>query len=368
MLDRADLYGPDGFLEGGGLPGDVRGFSPDRINFSGDVTRRQLRRVAADPVVKHLQTSEPATEATWRMIDAEVCAVRPDVTIRVYGHYGTSCDLSLVRWLPNVRRFEVDVHRAERVDELEQLDGLEHLGLAVFEANDLSVLSRITDRLVSLSIGATRSKKPDMASLARFRELRTLHVEGQSKNIDAIADLTDLEDLTLRSVTTPDLRYLRPLPKLWWLDVKLGGIRSLDGATGKPSIKYLELWQIRKFDHGIEGLSDFPGLQHLFLQSLPLVTRFPDMAGSENLQRIELMNLKGLRDFTTIEWLPRLREFSLMEGAPQQPEDLIPVLRNDSLQRAGAWFGSDKRNARFLKLLSEHGKQHWAEPEPFAFT
>ena len=346
---------------------DVRYVSPDRVEFYGPLTARQARRVAADPVVQHFQTSEPATEHVWRTIDAEICASRPDITIRVYGHYGTTCDLSLVRWLPGVRRFEVDVHNVERLDELERLHRLEHLGLAVFEASDLSILSKITDALTSLEIGATRSKRPDMAPLARFRDLRTLYVEGQSKNIEAIAELTELEDLTLRSVTTPDLRYVRPLTKLWSLDIKLGGIRSLAGAVGKASIKYLELWQIRTFE-AIEELGDFPGLQHLFLQSLPLVTRFPDMSRSANLRRIELMNMKGLRDFSSIEPLPGLKEFSLFEGQPQQPEDLIPVLRNDNLERVGAWFGSHHRDERFLELLSEYGKQLWTEHEPFSFA
>lgn len=349
------------------MSADVRYISPDRVGFYGPLAPSQARQVAADPIVKHLQTSEPATEKTWRTIDAEICARRTDITIRVYGHYDTSCDLSLIRWLPNVRRFEVDVHNVERLDELEQLHRLEHLGLAVFESSDLSVLSRVTNTLVSLEIGATRSKKPDMAPLARFRNLRKLYVEGQSKNIEAIADLTELEDLTLRSVTTPDLRYVQPLSKLWSLDIQLGGIRTLDGATGKATIKYLELWQVRTFDT-IEGLGDFPGLQHLFLQSLPLVTRFPDMSRSANLRRIELMNMKGLRDFTSIEQLPGLKEFRLFEGQAQQPDDLIPVLRNDQLERAGAWFGSHKRNDRFLELLSEYGKQPWTEHEPFRFT
>jgi hypothetical protein len=355
-------------LEGDGVTANVQYISSDRVGFYGPLSALQARQVAADPTVKHFQTSEPATEQTWRTIDAEVCARRSDITIRVYGHYGTACDLSLVRWLSNVRRFEVDAHNVQRLDELEQLGRLEHLGLAVFEASDLSILSRVSDTLVSLEIGATRSKKPDMAPLARFRDLRTLYVEGQSKNIEVIAELTKLEDLTLRSVTTPDLRYVQPLTELRSLDIKLGGIRSLDGATGKPSIKYLELWQIRSFDDGIEGLSDFPGLQHLFLQSLRLVTRFPDMSRSERLRRIDLMNVKGLRDFTTIERLKGLEEFSLVEGHGQQPEDLIPVLRNANLRRARAGFGSKRRNDRFLELLSAYGKRHWTEHDAFVFT
>lgn len=341
----------------------------ERLTFEAGVTREQLRAVAADPHVKHLQTAVPAPHETWRLVNDEICVPRPDITIRVFGHYGTRCDLSLARWLPNARRFEIDVHDVDGLDELERLQELEHLGLSVFEATDLSVLSRVTDRLVSLVIGSTRSRRPDMARLTRFRRLQSLYVEGQSRNIQAIAELPALEELTLRSVTTPDLGYLRNLERLWYLDLKLGGIKSLDGATGKSSIKYLELWQIRGFgDVAAEGLCDLPGLQHLYLQSLPNVTFFPDMAVSENLRRITLINMKGLRDLETLEHLPGLREFRLIEGHRQQPEDLCPILRNEVVERAGAWFGSNKRNQRFLELLAEHGKQPWATPDPFVFT
>jgi hypothetical protein len=360
-----EQYGAPGG-KGAVMAGEARIPWGDRVDVSGrPPTRAQCRAVAADPAVAHLQTSTPVSETTWRMIDEEVCAVRPDITVRIYG---SSCDLSLVRSLPHVRRLEIDVLEATGLDELERLSELEHLGLAVFGAGDLGVLGRVTDRLTSLAVGATRSKRPDMAPLARFRGLRVLYVEGQSKGIDAIAALSNLEELTLRSVTTPDLRYLAPLPKLWSLDLKLGGIRSLEGVVGKTSIAYLELWQIRGLEDAVEGLCDLPGLRFLFLQSLPRVARFPDMIRSEHLRRIQLINLKRLRDFTTLEHLPGLREFSLVEGAGQQPEDLVPVLRNPRLERAEAWFGSDVRNRRFLDLLSQHGKEPWTEHEPFDFA
>jgi hypothetical protein len=56
------------------------------------------------------------------------------------------------------------------------------------------------------------------------------------------------------------------------------------------------------------------------------------------------------------------------EAERQQPEDLIPVLRNANLQRARAGFGSKRRNDRFLELLSAYGKQHWTEHDAFVFT
>ena len=94
--------------------------------------------------------------------------------------------------------------------------------------------------------------------------MKTLYIEGQSNGIEVIGQLRGLEDVTLRSIATADLRYLSPLERLWSLDIKLGGIRSFDGIEGRDTIKYLELWQIRELeDANVVAL--LPGLQNVFL-------------------------------------------------------------------------------------------------------
>jgi hypothetical protein len=79
-----------------------------------------------------------------------------------------------------------------------------------------------------------------------------LYLERQQQGIEVLSELKGREDLTLRSITTEGLDYISTLPRLWSLDIKLGGIRNLSAIAGKESIKYLGLWQIR-------GLSDMEG-------------------------------------------------------------------------------------------------------------
>jgi hypothetical protein len=79
--------------------------------------------------------------------------------------------------------------------------------------------------------------------------LRKLYIEGQQNGIAVLGELQGLEDVTLRSISTPGLEYVSNLPRLLSLDIKLGGIQNLSAISGKQSIKYLELWQIK-------GLSD----------------------------------------------------------------------------------------------------------------
>jgi hypothetical protein len=333
---------------------------PAILEFDEAVTPRDLEELARDPRVRVLQRSSPVSEAVWDCVNAHFFAHRPDVQLRVYGHYWSECDLSFATRMTNVRRFAADcLTSATNVECIAAIPNLEMLSLGIFELTDFRVLEDVSRGLTELSLGATRSKKPDLAPLARFRSLRKLFLEGQSKNIEVLSGLRELSDLTLRSITTPDLRYLAPLTNLWSLDIKLGGIRSFTGIEGKASIKYLELWQIR-------GLSDvrivaaLPGLQNLFLQSLPQVTRFPSLRDAAHLRRVLLINMKGLSDFSGLEWAPALEEFGLAEGSAQEPEQLLPVLRNRSVRRVRAHFGSERQNQRFSALREESGKE---EPE-----
>ena len=146
-----------------------------------------------------------------------------------------------------------------------------------------------------LYLGGTKSKKPDLAHLTRFKLLEEIFIEGQKKNIEVLSQLLNLKDVTLRSISTPDIKYLRPLSKMWSLDIKLGGIRNLNGLEGMKHIKYLELWQIRGLSD-IEVISSLTGLQYLFLQSLRQIESLPDLSKLRELKRISLENMGGLKD------------------------------------------------------------------------
>ncbi|MFM8400777.1 MAG: hypothetical protein ACKOAH_23365, partial [Pirellula sp.] len=176
-----------------------------------------------------------------------------------------------------------------------------------------------------------------------------LYLEGHSKNIEVLSELRDLEDVTLRSITTPDLQYLADLPKLWSLDIKLGGIRGFAGVEGKQSIKYLELWQVRDL-RNVDVAGTLAGLQNLFLQSLPHVDSLPGLTDSTALRRIVLENLRGLCDFMALETAPALEEFALLDGTKQTPQQLLPVLSNPRVRRVSAFFGSERKNKEFSQL------------------
>lgn len=347
--------------------GGIRMADATRAEFDDSASVEDFCELANQPRLRVLQCSASVRDAMWSLINEHFCPVRPDVQLRVYGHYASECDLNFARLLPNVRRFAADcLMRASSVESLAELRGLESLSLGIFELTDFSVLEQLSPGLTSLSLGATRSKRPTLAPLSRFRSLRVLYLEGQSKDIEVLSELRELEDVTLRSITTPDLQYLGDLPRLWSLDIKLGGIRGFAGVEGKQSIKYLELWQVRDL-RSIDVVGTLPGLQNLFLQSLPHVESLPGLTDSTALRRIVVENLKGLRDFVALETAPALEEFALLDGHKQTPQQLLPVLSNPRVRRVSAFFGSDRKNSEFSQLREEHGKAEFDRWEPFEY-
>src|SRR5262245_29629151 len=304
--------------------GSIHLLGSARAIFDESLQIEDLRHLVEHPRVKVLQTRSQLPAPVWASMNDVFFSVRPDVELRIYGRHPQECDLGFARDMTNVRRFAADcLLRARNVDAIAGMPHLESLSLGVFELEDFSVLELIPPALTRLALGATRSKKPSLAPLRRFRSLRVLYLEGHNKSIEVLSDLHELEDLTLRSITTGDLGYLKPLHHLWSLDIKLGGIRSFTGIEGMENIKYLEIWQVRELDR-VDIVAALPGLQNLFLQSLPHVETLPALSQSRALRRVVVENLKGLRDFSALREAPALEEFALLQGNKQNPEQLLP--------------------------------------------
>lgn len=224
----------------------------------------------------------------------------------------------------------------------------------MYQLESFAFLNEVSPRLRNLALGETRSRKPSLAPLGRFERLDTVYVEGQHKDIEVLSQLHELEDVTLRSITTRGLDYLKRLDKLRSLDIKLGGIRDLSAICGMPKINYLEVWQVRGLSD-VSVIADLPCLQNLFLQSLPNVQSLPSLSDAHGLRGVVLMNMRGLRDFTPLEFAPALEQFALVEGRKNEPQDLAPVLRSRSLQRVQRLFGSLRKNREFERMRDEAG-------------
>jgi hypothetical protein len=327
----------------------------ERVDFTEPISRAEIDYLVSYPKIEVLQCNTPIKEATWTLLNSEFFSKRPEVELRIYGPDLVPCDLSFAARMSHVRHFTVDLHNnAAGIEAITEMPNLQILIIRIYGLDNFNFLWKVTDKLTNLLLGVTRSKKPDLSPLSRFRKLKNIFLAGQQKNIDVLAELGTLEEVGLSSISTPGLDYLKRLQHMRSLKIMLGGIRDFLAIEGMRNIEYLQLTRVREL-YNINFIARLPGLQNLELQSLPRVTHLPSFRELRELRRIGLYNLKGLRDFSALQWAPALEEFVLAEGQPQQPEDFLPVLRNPALRRSWAHFGSLRKEQRFRELLSEHG-------------
>jgi hypothetical protein len=269
----------------------------------------------------------------WRDLGrlAEFMEQYPDVPLRAYGGYdGTIDDLEFLQHFPCLTRFHAD---ALRYHDFKSIDGLRFL----------------PDGVVDLGLGLTK-RRYSLQPLSRFESLRKLYLEGAWKDLDVISTFSMLEDITLRSVTLPDLSILRPLRKLRSLDLKLGGTRDLTLLPSLAPLRYLELWMIRGLDN-IGPVGELESLQYLFLQDLARVDRLPDMSRMKSLRRVRIQNLKSLTDLSPLLTAPALEELEVWESRHLKPEDFKFLVGHPTLTHASIALGSRKKHEAVQELL-----------------
>lgn len=300
---------------------------------------RYLRGVRSPLTAEMLAPLEPECEVVQfssRLTDhdfqalAELLQTRPDVALRAYGSYdGSITDLEFLCYFPTLRRFSADA----LFHSLTNLDGLRHL----------------PEDLESLTIGQTKKQLP-LDGLGRFTELRKLYLEGQKKGIEVITQLRTLEDLTLRSITLPDLSLLVPLERLWSLDLKLGGTKNLDLLPQIGRLRYLELWLVRGLAD-LEVVSQLTDLEVLFLQALKQVTQLPDLSACAQLRHVHLETMKGLTGLQPLVDAPALKSVGAYDLPQLQPEAFECLTRSVTLVQVRAGLGSTKKNTAVKDLL-----------------
>lgn len=338
----------------------LQNVSPDRYQIFRGVNEDELTKVAKDPNAKTLQFAEPLSDKEIELLQSIVFSNRPDITLRVFGYYGHSCDLTFLQKVPSARNIFVDcLQEATGIEVLSKFSTLDKLSIGIYNLDNFDFLKDISPDITELSIEQTSSKRPSIESLKRFTKLRYLYLEAQQKGIEMVSELKNLEKIVLRSIATRDVSYLEGLEKLWSVDIKLGGIKQFDALTKVQNLKYLEIWQVRGLND-LGFVSDIQSLQNLFIQSLRHVVKIPSLEKSRSLKRVYLENLKGLTDLTSLEYVPNLQDFIYVLAENQEPEDILPVLRNSSVKSVLCRFGSVKKNNQFDKLVKEFGKSQYS--------
>lgn len=334
-----------------------------QYQISKGIRKKELEKLASNRKTQSIQFSNPLSKNEIELLEKIVFSRRPDISLRVYGHYGEQCDLTFIKKIPSLRKFSADcLMEAKGIEIVTELNDLEELGVGIYNLDNFDFLENINPKLKELYLQKTKSKKPKISSISRFSELEYLYLEGQQKGIESVNDLKKMQKVILRSISTKNLDYLTDLKELWAVDIKLGGIQNFDALVTLPKLKYLELWQIRNLSD-LTFISKLTTLQNLFIQSLKQLNKLPEFKNSISLKRICLENLKGLTNLDSLRNAPELEEFIYVLAENQEPENLIPVLENKNLKSVFCRFGSDKKNNRFDELAIEYNKTEYKYSE-----
>jgi hypothetical protein len=257
--------------------------------------------------------------------------------------------------------------KATGVEYVSGLTDLERLSIGIYNLESFAFLSDLKpDFLKHLFLGVTLSKKPRLQGIERFMRLESLYVEGQKNDIELVGQLAHLEDLTLRSVTLPSLGFLRDLPALRSLDIKLGGTKNLADLAHFTALRYLELWQVQGLSD-LSPISEMTGLQSLFLHSLRNVVQLPDLSRLRALRKVILDTMKGLKDLSSLESAPALEELSHVDAQGLEPSQYAGLIGGGRLKRISVGFGSMRKNEALRKMAIAAGVAvDW--PRDFQFT
>lgn len=320
------------------------------------ITKKELRSLSENPAVTSLQFASPLSKSEYDNLETIVFSKRPDILLRVYGHYGETCNLNFIKRIPSLRKFSADsLMSAVGIENVILLNSLEVLGIGIYDLVSFDFLDKVNTNLDELYLYNTASKKPNIKSIGRFKQLKYLFLEGQSKGIEELNNLKNLEQIVLRSISTSNLEYLSGLPKLWSIEIKLGGIKEFNALKTIPNLKYLELWQVRNLND-LSFLSDLTQLQLISLESLKNVSSFPNVENLKFLRRVMLENMKGLKEIKNLKFCLNLEDFIFYSANNFTPRDIKPILENPNVKNVSCWFGSKKKNNDFKELAKKYNK------------
>jgi hypothetical protein len=298
-----------------------------------------------------LITSQPARVIMGPPAEDDLRPLEPDVRqiwIR------KSLDRSDYQRVGALRQDRDDIHlfiqnQDEDLGVLDAFPGLRSFEIASLRLRSLDGLECVASTLESLTISDTL-KTVRLDPLVRLDRVRHLYLDGHRSGIEVISTLTGLERLTLRSVTLPDLSILKPLEKLWWLDLKLGGTKDLGLLPEIGGLRHLEIWQVRGLTD-LQSISELPLLERLHLQSMGRVTRLPSMKQAVSLRRVALDAMSGITDVATVAEAPDLEELLLVTMRSLEPEAVAPFVGHPTLRAAVLGLGSRKKNEAAAALL-----------------
>ena len=273
--------------------------------------------------------------------------------IRFFSYDNTAFDASVLEHLPDVQWLKVDclqeISNSERIFELSKL---KKLSFGVYNYDNPNFLHQLSlDKIEQLSISETKKRNFDLSPLSEGKQIRSLLVEGHTKNIEAIGELKNLETLRLWSIgKKTSLEFVSKIPKLDSIEIVLGGRQNIDEIS-LPFLREMRISLVRGFNE-LGDLSRFPKLKHLRIENqikLQSIS-FP----TPNLTKLWIVNCKSLSALTNLEYLQNIKLVHCAQTSLDY-EALSEFNWSKSLKVLSLYYGNEKRDAALRRKLKTKG-------------
>src|SRR5688572_29471506 len=151
----------------------IQYLSPDRYQIFKGVSKNELKKIANNNKTEVLQFSGPLNNSEIDNLEYIVFSKRPDITLRVFGFYGETCDLNFLRRIPSAENIYIDnIRSAVGIEVLTTFSSLNKLNIGIYNLDNFDFLKDVSLDLTELAIMATGSRKPSIDIINRFPNLR----------------------------------------------------------------------------------------------------------------------------------------------------------------------------------------------------
>lgn len=272
--------------------------------------------------------------------------------VRFYSHGWKPFDCGVLRELPAVRSLSMDtLLNVVDLDALDELSCLEDFMFGAFEAKLPRLLEMKALRaLRRLTLVAARKDVIDLSPLAGLSNLEELFLNKHWKNIDVLAGNSRIQLLALSQIArSVDVGFVRSMNRLRVLKIILGGRAGIEEMVN-GAVEEMEVMRVQ----GIERveLGGFPGLRSLKVEDQLRVEEI-DLSPAKELEKLHIINCKGLRRLKGLKSLSELRYLWIGQtklDADELIESFPAGLETVSLFGYGA-----RRGEEIKKRLDEAG-------------
>lgn len=253
------------------------------INIYEDLDSSDLAKLLREDHIHSLQFyrfKNPARK-TWEVLN-EFYRANPQFGHHIFWH--DPVDFSFLDYIPSVS----------------------DLSVTSFLTTDFTPLLKMTN-LQRLRIGETKSTSIDLSFISEFKSLKSLYIDGMKKGLQCIAELLELQTLTLRGIKLANLDFITGLKNLGELHLLFGSYKNLEAISTAKNLRTLEMSRTRQIPN-YYFLNSLESLDSLCFEGMSTIEVLPDLSGLKNLKKIRIDNNSRLRDISSLEQLDKLEQ------------------------------------------------------------